>query len=199
MTIKAKTLLKTYLYVMSMITLTAALFSGAYLVQVAFSYVAPLNFSYSLYPANRLEDMQKMQEVEGIEVKECEPEGEVYTIEGNRYCWDESRRKEGLINSATIFISMILLFLLHQFGIRKTKNIETPELIIKGYTFISLMIYSVTGVIAIPTAIYQSVNYIITKVGQYATQYAPAYSIGLVILTLPLWYIFFKKMVVLKD
>jgi len=68
-----------------------------------------------------------------------------------------------------------------------------------GYTFISLMIYSITGIIAIPTAIYQIVNYFIAKVGPYSTQYAPAYSIGLVILTLPLWYIFFRRMDNLKD
>jgi hypothetical protein len=120
-------------------------------------------------------------------------------IEGNKYCWDESTRKEGLINSVTVFITMVSLFLIHQLGIKRTEKIKTPELIIKGYTFISLMIYSITGIIAIPTAIYQMMNYLITKVGQYSTQYAPAYSIGLVILTLPLWYIFFRKMENLKD
>lgn len=199
MAIKTKTLLKIYLYVMSVITLTSALFSGAYLIQILSSYIAPINFSYSLYSANRWEEMEIPEEKEELQRNECEPGGEIYIVEENRYCWDESIRKEGLINSTTIFVSMVLLFLLHQFGIRKTKNIETPELVLKGYTFLSLMIYSVTGVIAIPTAIYESVNFVFTKVGQYSTQYAPAYSIGLVILTLPLWYIFFRKMITLKD
>lgn len=191
--ITAKALLKAYLYIMSLITLTAALFSGAYLIQAGSSYFAPINFSYTLYQANITKEMKE------FDLEECNPGGEIVVIEENRYCWDGATRKEGLINGITIFISMTLLFLLHQLGIKKAVDTETPEWLIKGYTFISLMIYSITGVIAIPTAIYQTVNYFITKVGLYSTQYAPAYSIGLILLTLPLWYIFFRKTLKLKD
>lgn len=194
--ITAQALLKTYLYVMSLITLTVALFSGAFLIQAGSSYIAPLNFSYSLYPANMMTEVKKIEE---YEIEECNLDDEVVMVEDNKYCWNENTRREGIINGMTIFISMVLLFLLHQMGIKKTKKLETPEWLIKGYTFISLMIYSVTGVVAIPSAIYQTVNYLFTKVGQYSTQYAPAYSIGLILLTLPLWYIFFKKTLELKD
>jgi hypothetical protein len=94
---------------------------------------------------------------------------------------------------------MLFLFLLHLWGLKQTKKTETPEWLIKGYTFISLLIYSVTGIIAIPTAIYMTVNYLVNKVGSYSTEYAPAYALGLVVLVLPLWYIFFRKTRDLKD
>lgn len=191
--ITSKTLLKIYLYVILTITLTAMLFSGAYIIKAAASYITPIPFSYTLYTVN------DRQEMEDYNLQECEGKDVVYEFEGNRYCWNNEIRKEGLINSSTIFGSMLILFLLHLWGLKQSKATKTPEWLIKGYTFLSLLIYSVTGVIAIPTSIYLVANYFLTEVETYSTQYAPTYALGLVFLTLPLWYIFFKKTNNLKD
>lgn len=191
--ITAQTLLKTYLYLMSLITLTVALFTGAMLIKVGISQFTPLEFSYNLSIANTPADMKEYS------LEKCYDDAKVVNIDGKEYCWDENIRKQDLINGGTIFLSMVILFALHQFGIKQTEKMKTPMWLLKGYTFISLMLYSITGVIAIPTAIYQTVNYLLNNTSTYSTLYAPAYSIGLVILALPLWYIFFKKTLHLKD
>ena len=178
---------------MLLITLTTMLFSGAGLIQIGLSYTTPIQFSYTLY------QVTPPKEIEEHDLEKCTEGSEVVEIEGDEYCWDENTRREGLINTLSIFLSMLFLYILHRWGLEQTKKIKTPEWLIKGYTFISLLIYSVTGVIAIPTAIYMTVNYLVTKVGTYSTQYAPAYTLGLVVLTLPLWYVFFKATKELKD
>ena len=178
---------------MLLVTLTAMLFSGAGLIQVGTSYIAPINFSYTLYQANEPKEMEE------YDIGKCDEGEDTVIVEGKEYCWDGETREEALINTTTIFLSMLALFFLHLWGVKQTKKIETPEWVIKGYTFISLLIYSVTGVIAIPTSIYMTVNYLINRVGAYSTEYAPAYTIGLVVLVLPLWLIFFRKTSKLKD
>jgi hypothetical protein len=194
--ITGSTLLKFYLYLISLITLTAALFSGAMILKAGLSYFAPLQFSYYLYEASSEEDI-KQAEIDGYELEECYY-GEATEIEGHSMCWDESERKQDLVNGIAIFSSMMILFGLHQLGIQKTKKLETPRWLVKSYTILSLLVYSITGLIAIPTAIYETTNYFLTS-DIVDLMYAPAYSIGLVIFVLPLWFIFFNKTLNLKD
>lgn len=193
--IKGTTLLKIYLYLLSFITLTTAIFMGAIVFKAGISYVTPLPFSYSLYEASTEAQIKKAAE-EGFEEKRCY-DGEVVTVEGTDYCWDGRTREEDLINGISVFVSMLILFGIHQFLIKKTSKRDTPELLIKAYTFVSLFTYSVTGIVAIPTMIYGLANYFINRVSEPI--YAPAYSIGLTILVLPLWFIFFNKTSKLKD
>ena len=191
--ITAQTLLQTYLHLMCIITLTAGLFSGAYLIQTGLSYITPLHFSYTLYRTNT------ENEIEEFGLEECYEESEVIEIGNNTYCWDESTRQEGLINSATIFISMSILFTIHSIGIKNIKENKITPIIEKTYTFVSLMIYSIVGVIIIPTSIYLVLNYFIFGIDEGSTGSAPAYALGLLVLSLPLWYIFFKRTNKLKD
>ncbi len=194
--ITGSNLLKFYLYLISLITLTAAMFSGAMVIKATASYFVPKQFSYILYEAND-EDAIKQAETDGYELEECYS-GEITNIDGKKFCWDESERKQDLVNGIAIFSSMMILFGLHQLGIKKTKKLETPKWLVKSYTILSLLVYSITGLIAIPTAIYQTANYFLAE-DLTTLYYAPAYSIALVILVLPLWYIFFKKTLDLKD
>ena len=194
--ITGSTLLKIYLYLISLITLTVALFSGANIVKAGVSYFTPKQFSYYLYKANDGEAIEQSVK-DGYELEECYS-GDVIELEGGKYCWDENERKQDLVNGIAIFSSMMILFGLHQFYIKKTKKTETPRWLIKSYTILSLLVYSITGIIAIPTAIYQTTNYFLTE-DLANLMYAPAYAISLVILVLPLWYIFFNKTQNLKD
>jgi uncharacterized membrane protein YeiB len=195
--ISSSAILKIYLYFISIVTLTAVLFSGAVIFKSAVSYITPVYFSYYLYEANNEEAIQQSIK-DGYELEKCY-EGEVVEFEGKEYCWDESSKKQDLINSITIFSSMLLLFGLHQLGIKKTKKMETPDWIIKSYNLISLCIYSITGIIAIPIAIYETTSYLLSDGDLTNISGAPAYAIGLVILVLPLWYIFFRKTLNMKD
>ena len=194
--ITGSTLLKFYLYLISLITLTAAMFSGAIVLKSVVSYFVPKQFSYVLYEAND-EEAIKQSEADGYELEECYT-GKVIEIEGGKYCWDENERKQDLVNGIAIFSSMMILFGLHQLGIKKTKKLETPRWLVKSYTILSLLVYSITGLVAIPTAIYQTTNYFLSD-DLSTLYYAPAYAIGLVILVLPLWFIFFNKTLNLKD
>ncbi len=194
--ITGSALLKFYLYLISLITLTVAMFSGAVVIKAATSYFVPKQFSYVLYEVNT-KDAIKQAEVDGYELEECYS-GKAINIDDKKFCWDENERKQDLINGIAIFSSMMILFGLHQLGIKKTKKLETPKWLVKSYTILSLLVYSITGLIAIPTAIYQTTNYFLTE-DLTTLYYAPAYSIALVILVLPLWFIFFNKTLNLKD
>lgn len=185
-------LLKIYLYFISFVTLTVAMFSGALVFQAAISYVAPKEFSYNIYTVN---DPDLYMEEETY--TKCY-EAEVIEIDGQEYCWSEEDRRQDIVNGISIFASMVILFALHMYGIKKTEDKKTPLWLIKGYTTISLLTYSITGLIAIPAGIYETVNYFLMERGGNLT-YAAAYPIGLTVLVLPLWFIFFNKMSKLKD
>ena len=114
-------------------------------------------------------------------------------------CFDEDTRKQELITGATFFVSMMMIFGLHQFALnRLEKKSKTPWLK-KIYTFVSLILYSIVGVIIIPTAIYQLATHLLYRVNDVTLYDAPGTTIGILIMTLPLWIFFLVKTTKMKD
>jgi len=194
--ITVKMLFKIYLYVISFISLAVSVIGGTMLLKAGASYAFGIPFSYSLYTASDLAtDVVKDPDVI---VPDCY-EGNTMTFGDKVVCFDEDTRKQELITGATFFVSMMMIFGLHQFALnRLEKKTKTPWLK-KIYTFVSLILYSIIGVIIIPTAIYQLATHLLYRVNDVTLYDEPGTTIGILIMTLPLWIYFLVKTTKMKD
>lgn len=175
--ISAKTLFQIYLFLISFLTLIIAVIGGATAIKAALSYQFGIPFSYTLYKANDF------------------AETKIYDPNLTRL------QKTDLINGITIFISMVILFAIHQFAISRIKGKEKLQWLYKLYTFASLILYSIIGLVSIPTSIYQLTNFLLAEPEKYvhSTPEAPAMALGVAILSVPLWIYFLKKTSDIKD
>ncbi len=199
--LSTKTLLQIYLYTISFLTLGIGVFGASIAIRAGLSDQFGLSFGYTLSKANDFEDAKKYDQAltkEGFE--ECY-EGEVILLNDEKYCGNPQAIRTDLINGITIFVSMAILFGIHQFGISRIKTGEKIVWLHKFYTFASLILYSIVGLVAIPTAIYQLTNFLITEVENYtySTPAAPAMAIAIALTTLPLWIYFLERTFHLKE
>lgn len=187
-------LFKIYLYIISFITLIVAVYGGTLLIKSGSSYLFGIPFSYDLVTTNVVE-----KDVENNYVlPECYS-GSKMTINNQDVCFNENDRKQDLVNGITFFTSMIILFVLHQIALVKLEKKNPTPLLKKIYTFVSLVLYSMVGVIIIPTAIYQLTTYLMYRVSDVTSYTAPATSIGILIMVLPLWVIFLVRTTRMKE
>ncbi|MBU1119694.1 hypothetical protein KKA50_00625 [Patescibacteria group bacterium] len=189
-------LFKIYLYVISFISLAVSVIGGTMLLKAGSSYAFGIPFSYSLYSATD----PYMEEVKDpdIIVPDCY-EGNTMTFGEQVVCFEEDTRKQELITGATFFVSMLMIFGLHQFALNRLEKKSNTPWLKKIYTFVSLILYSIVGVIIIPTAIYQLANHLLYRVNDVTLYEAPGTAIGILIMTLPLWIFFLVKTTKMKD
>jgi TM2 domain-containing membrane protein YozV len=194
--ITVRMLFKIYLYVISFISLAVSVIGGTMLIKAGASYAFGIPFSYTLYSANNAgTDVVKDPD---IAVPDCY-EGNTMTFGNKQVCFNEDTRKQELITGATFFISMLMIFGLHQFALKRMeKKSQTPWLK-KIYTFVSLILYSIVGVVIIPTSIYQLATHLLYRVNDVTMYDAPGTAIGILIMTLPLWIFFLVKTTKMKD
>ncbi len=199
--LSAKMLFQIYLYMISFLTLGIAVIGGTSAIKAALSYKLGSQFSYTLYKGNNFEETKVYDPTLTRDNFQICSDGEPVVISGTQYCTNPKQASTDLVNGLTIFVSMLILFGIHQYGISRLDKKEKLDWLPKIYTFASLIVYSIAGLIAIPTAIYQLANYLITKPEDYtySTPEAPATAIAVVILTLPLWIYFLGKTSKIKD
>lgn len=199
--ISAKTLFQVYLYLISFLTLIIAVIGGATAIKAGLSYQFGIPFSYTLYKGSSFAETKMYDPTLDLETfKICE-QGEPITIGTSDYCINYQQQTTDLVNGLTIFVSMLILFGIHQFAISRIDEKHRLQWLSKLYIFASLILYSIMGLVSIPTSIYQLTNYLLTKPENYSysTPEAPAMAIALVILSLPLWIYFLGKTSNLKD
>lgn len=184
-------LFKIYLYIISFITLIVAVYGGALLVKSGSSYLFGIPFSYDLVTTNVADE-------NNYGLPECYS-GSKMVINNQNVCFNENDRKQDLVNGITFFTSMIILFVLHQIALVKLEKKNPTPLLKKIYTFVSLVLYSMVGVIIIPTAIYQLTTYLMYRVSDVTSYTAPATSIGILIMVLPLWVLFLVRTTRMKE
>lgn len=190
-------LFKTYLYVISFISLAVAVVGGTMLLRVGSSYAFGIPFSYNLYSASDTLPTDVVKDPDLV-IPNCY-EGKTIAFGDKTVCFNEDTRKQEIITGATFFVSMLMIFGLHQFALsRLEKKSQTPWLK-KTYTFVSLILYSIVGVVIIPTAIYQLATHLLYRVNDVTLYNEPGTSIGLLIVTLPLWIYFLVKTTKMKD
>jgi hypothetical protein len=196
-----KTFFQVYLYFMAFITLAILVVAGTTAIKAAASYPFGIDFSYTLYKANDFVEQEEYETLLSREgFQECY-EGEVKIINETRYCVNYSQRITDLVNGITIFLSMTILFLIHNFAIRKINKKDKITWLPKIYNFASLILYSLIGIIAIPVSIYQLTNFFLfnKQISSYATPEAPAMALSITILVIPLWIFFLKQTAKLKE
>ncbi len=195
--ITVKMLFKIYLYVISFISLAVSVIGGTMLLRAGASYAFGIPFSYTLYSATDALPTEVVKDPDLV-IPNCY-EGETLTFGNKTVCFNEDTRKQELITGATFFVSMLMIFGLHQFALKRLeKRSQTPWLK-KIYTFVSLILYSIIGVVIIPTAIYQLATHLLYRVNDVTLYEAPGTAIGILIMTLPLWIFFLVKTTKMKD
>lgn len=197
--ISTKSLFQIYLYTLSLITLAAAVIGLSTALRAGMAYQLGHQFSYTLYQASSFKDA-KMYDPALIEsdFTECY-EGTAKEIDGQTYCINEVQPKSDLINGSIVFVSMIILFAVHQLAIYKTeKKLEWLE---KIYTFVSLIGYSITGILSLVISINLLSNYLVFATNSTTTQTpeAPGMAISLAVLTIPIWIYFMLKTLKIRE
>ena len=198
----SKLLLQLYLYIVSLLTLAIAVIGGAVAIQAGLSFKFGVPFSYTLYAANKYEDeLAYNPTLTRDDFNECATGESILNINGNNYCFDTQRQITDLVNGITIFFSMLMLFGIHQFALSRIKKTDRIDWLYKLYIFISLILYSIASLISIPIAIYQTANFFLISSNQdvYYTPAAPASTIAVVLLSIPLWLFFLRKTIQLKE
>lgn len=199
--LSSKILLQIYLYALSFITLGVAVIGGSIALRAIASYQFDVPFAYTLEKVNTdWKEVEYGNNLEDYKYEECYS-GSPVTYYNTQFCFDSNQRKSDLINGVTLLLSMSILFLIHQYAIYKIPQESIIDWIKKIYIFASLIVYSIVSVIAIPTAIYQLVNYILFEVDKdtYTTYPAPAMAIAIVLLAVPLWLYFLRETTKLKE
>lgn len=189
-------LLKIYLYVISIATLAISVIGGTMLLKSASSYVFGVPFAYDTYKPNELIETEIKQPETNMPA--CY-EGKETEINGQKVCFNNDQIKQDLINGGTIFFSMIILFTIHMIGIKMIEKKNVTEWLRKAYTFISLIIYSLVGIVTIPIAIYQLSTHLLYRIEDITKYEAPATALSLLILVLPLWIYYLLKTTKLRN
>ncbi len=198
-----KILLQIYLYVISFLTLAIAVIGVSLAIKASSSYYVDLPFSYTLQKANSYEEFTKFSDPtiqDKEEFEECY-NGKTVQEYGKDFCFDSSQRKSDLITGISLFVSMTILFIVHQYAISKIKEKDSIVWLKKLYTFLSLILYSIAGIIVIPTSIYLLTNYFLFEITDetYSTPSAPAMALAFMIFIIPLWIYFLRKTTQLKE
>jgi uncharacterized membrane protein YdjX (TVP38/TMEM64 family) len=190
-------LFKIYLYIISFISLAVSVIGGTMLLRAGASYAFGISFSYDTPAITGAESTLKDPEMDAI-APDCY-DGDVITINNQKVCFNEDNRKQEIITGATFLISMLMIFGLHQFALNRLEKKEKTPWLKKIYTFVSLILYSIVGVIIIPTSIYQLATHLLYRVNDVTLYDAPGTTIGILIMTLPVWIYLLVKTTKMKD
>jgi hypothetical protein len=187
-----RTLFHIYLQVLSIVTLALTAIGASIVLKVGASYLFNIPFSYSLPKVNSYEDYQKYEKDSQEEYSECYS-GNPIKFYNEKFCFDSSQRKTDLVSGVTMFLSMLILYVVHRFIISKEQNIV--QWLQKLYTFVSLIAYSIVCIIAIPVSIYLLTNYLLFEPSKdmYMTPSQPGMALAITIVTIPLWIYFLTR------
>ena len=197
--LSSKVFLQIYLYVISLLTLAIAVAGGVSAIRAGLSYSFGIPFSYTLYQTTSFDEVKKYDQAITEEDFQVCNEGDPIVIDENTFCFDEQRQITDLVNGITVFVSMLILFGIHQYALSRIKKGDRIKWLHKVYIFMSLILYSIVGLISIPISIYQLTNYLLESSSTYNTPEAPAMALAVVVLTLPLWILFLNKTIHLKE
>ena len=197
--ITTDTLLKIYLYLIAFITLFVAVGGAAVFLNSAFSYKLGVPFSFKLEKTNDYytDVYEKPTDPEYLG-PECYT-GEATEIDSQKVCYDKESQKQGFVNGLTIAISMLILFGIHKLGIYFSEKKSILHWLKKTYTFVSLIIFSIVGVITIPVAAYQLSTYFFSRPEDITMIDPPGLALATVIFVVPFWIYFLIGTIKLKE
>jgi hypothetical protein len=190
-----KNLLRIYIYLMLIITLAATSISTATLLNSVFAKTISTQFSYQLdqysQPPTPYTDSTGAIVKDQYGYQTCY-RGQAIKVNGSDYCFESTTIKRDFISGITLAISMVILFSIHFAGLviinKEGKNI----ILSKVYAFVSLLGYGIISIVAIPTAIYQLINYWTfpaTNLADYSRA-IPGQPLAIAIAATPIWIYF---------
>ncbi len=186
-----------YLYVMSLLTLLIALFGGARVLKAGFSYMWGPQFSYQLNEYDSKEITDEFGKPTSIEDSWLKGQTEV-NLEGKTYYFDETERKSDMIDGATTFLSLLILFAIHRaISLKVDEEAKGGKSMwARIYNFISLLLYGILSIVVIPASIYELVKYFVEGTSNltYGSP-VPGASLAALIMIVPIWLIFLMRMV----
>jgi heme/copper-type cytochrome/quinol oxidase subunit 2 len=193
-----KTLLRFYLYLISFITLIVGAFGLANAVKAGLSYPLEYQFSYNLdYGYSSTAPTPELKGGSMYEDPYYKDRDKLF-IDGRTYYVDYKVRQRDVVNGLTIFISMILLFAVHRVALTFVEpKDEGFNGLKKFYNFLSLIVYSLIGIIALPTAIYSLMNYYFldTDTMYSYSRSVPGEPLAIAIVMVPLWILFLVQVI----
>jgi len=200
-----QSILKVYIYVISLATILVMAFGAAQTVTAGSSYLFGYQFSYR--PDQYYErtapviDQTKGGEVVPPQVYE---NNDVVEINGQKYYINKKQQLRDLVNGITLFVIGAMLFAIHRFALRFLHDKEIHQSMLhRSYMLINLILFSVLGIVSIPTAVYQLINYFFLDANQLDsyTRALPGEAIGVVFAATPLWIWFLMQTIMMyrKD
>src|SRR5690606_15791079 len=117
-----KTLWRTYLYLMLFISLAIGLQGAAYLLRAGSSYLVSPQSSYRLAQPDKYLDSSDDPEYDPTVSEEWYANMEKIEIEGETYYFNAQARDTELINGATMFVSLLVIFLLHKYFVNQIES-----------------------------------------------------------------------------
>lgn len=195
----SKNLLHFYLYLISFASLIIGVVALAVALNGWFGHKYSPEFSFNLEtPTTMYVPDEKIDYIDP-DFKECY-KGELTEIDGQKVCFDKQQAKKDVINGLSVAIPMIILFLIHRLSIYYIERQGTStENLKKIYHFASLILFSIGGLIAIPVAIYQLLNYLNFRPEDVTMIDPPGLAVAFVILVVPVWILFLVKTIKMND
>lgn len=187
------TLLHIYFYVVSLVSLAISMIGLVIFINALMSYKFGVPFSYNLQEVN------SPIKIEGQTTEPLCFEGNPMEIEGQKVCFNSERQKAEIVNGLSFFVSMIIIFTLHKIGLHLVEKKEKFVWLKKIYNFLSLIGYSVVGIISIPMATYLLVNYIYFRPDSIVQINPPSIPVAISIVTIPVWITFLIKTLRTKE
>lgn len=184
------TLLRIYLYTICFVTLAIATAGAVIFTNAASSYKFGIPFSYQLEMPFAEEKYLEDQELSDIPAEPTCYQGELMKIDEEEVCFDTTKQQKGLLNGATLTISMLILFAIHRITLLFIEKKNTIPWLKKAYNFISLIVYSVLSIVSIPFSMYLLINYFYFKPESIVRIEAPGSMVALAIVSIPLWITF---------
>lgn len=191
------TLLHIYFYIVSIASLAISVIGLVVLINALASYKLGIPFSYQVREINSPTPIE-MDVKEAYDIPDCY-EGTPVDIEGQKVCFDTEKQKSDIVNGISFFVSMMLIFIIHKIGLHYIEKKEKFVWLKKIYNFVSLIGYSILGIISIPMATYLLVNYFYFRPEDITKINPPSIPVAISLVTIPLWIIFLVKTLRTKE
>ena len=183
-----KNLLRIYLYIISFFSLILASASIAVILNASFASKFGVQFSYSI--REPYEQYSEKEQDSNDTEKKCFSTGEEIIIDGKNYCIEKDAVRKDMIGGVSIAIPMIIIFVVHTVGIIAVERKYVVMWIKKGYRFISLIFFSIVGLISTSIAINKLVQFFILKPEDITEISTPGIPLSIALVVLPLWIYF---------
>ena len=194
-----QTFLKLYLYAAMAVSLAVTVIGLGISFMSLSSYILGPEFSYSLNSHYEYDSTYKYNT--DYDYDECYDDGEVIEVDGEKYCFNNEQRKRDFLLGMTLFISMFIIFVIHRVGLAVSSKKEKSHFLKKLYMFVSVSVYGIASIVAIPLSLYTLIDYLAFEIKDYSSysRPIPGQIISFALVLVPVWIYFLVRLTLAKD